>query len=237
MKKFTLPFLLLLALAAAGLLPGPMVQAQESAMVRLVPVAQNGDTFAVDVVAENVTDLYGLEFFLTYDPAVLAVVDANPEQGGTQIEPGTLLPVETGFVVSNQADPAAGRISYAITLLNPAPPVSGSGSLAQITFQKLQNAPSTVDIADVKLVSFELQIIPAETEGLSFDGTEMAAAAGSSPGSNFPWWIAGVGVIIVGLIALGLFLVLGGTKKKPAPVQSAGNVTNQPARSRPSAFK
>jgi hypothetical protein len=237
MKKSALPFLLLLALVAASLQVVPAARAQEGATVRLVPVAQNDDTFTLDVVAENVTDLYGLEFFLTYDPSVLAVVDANPEQEGIQVDAGTLLPAQSGFVVSNQADPVAGRVSYAMTLLNPAPPVSGSGSLAQVTFQQLQDAAATVDIADVKLVSFELQIIPVETEGVTFDGTTLVVAANPAPGSDFPWWIAGVGVIIIGLIALGLFLFLDSARKKSDPSQPVGAVSNRPARGRPSAFK
>ena len=54
--------------------------------------------------ADNVTDMYGAEFQLKYDPAMLAVQDAEPEKDGLQIAPGTLLPPNKGFIVANKVD-------------------------------------------------------------------------------------------------------------------------------------
>src|SRR5262249_24586116 len=62
-------------------------------------------TIVVDLMVEEVSDLYGAEFRLKYDPAVLAVLDSQPDQPGVQIEPGQLLPVNQGFVVMNEANP------------------------------------------------------------------------------------------------------------------------------------
>ncbi|GAB4460426.1 MAG: hypothetical protein Kow0031_39960 [Anaerolineae bacterium] len=234
--KITAIFGLLIA-ALVGVAPAA---AQSGARVYLQPVSESGDTVTVDVVAENVTDLYGLEFLLSYDPAAVEVIDLRPEQDGVQLNPGTLLPVEQGFVVANQANPGAGTISFAMTLLNPAPPVSGSGPLAQLSLRKLNNAPTVIDLADVKLVAASLEIIPAQTTGLTLNAAgqpgAVAAAPAPSPAteSSFPWWIVAVGIIVLGLITLGAFLVFGNpTRSDPAtpPVQQ------RPAGSRPSAFK
>ena len=237
LKQSTAAFLMLLTLFTVA-----PVAAQAGARVFLQPVSTTADTITVDVIADNVTDLYGVEFLVTYDPAIVAVADVRSEQDGVQINAGTLLPVDQGFVVANQANPAAGTVSFAMTLLNPAPAVSGSGSLAQITFKRLQPSPTTIDIADVKLVGISLQIIPAETTGLTLNADGSLGSAASAEGvanesaSPFPWWIVAAGIIILGLIALGAFLALGGLSN-PAAVSVIDQPVQRPARSRPSAFK
>ena len=56
-----------------------LVSAQEGARVYLQPVDSADGQLTVDIIAENVTDMYGAEVQLTYDPAVLSVQDANPQ--------------------------------------------------------------------------------------------------------------------------------------------------------------
>jgi hypothetical protein len=175
------------------------VSAQGAAQVYLTSVASSSDAVTVEVMADNVTDLYGMEFLLNFDPAIVSVLDANPQQEGIQVKAGTLLPESQGFVVINQADTDTGKIAFAMTLLNPAPAVSGSGSLARITFNIKQPTASQVNIEDVKLVSIDLQIIPVETTGLT-----IGDAAPNSPA--FPWWIPALIIIVLGLAALGILI-------------------------------
>jgi hypothetical protein len=179
----------------------------------------------VEVQAENVSDLYGLELHLKYDPAMLEIQDSQADQAGVQIEPGTLLPVNQGFVVANQADPAQGTVMYALTLLNPAPPVSGSGPVARMTFKALQNGPSTLTVERSTLVSVNLETIPAETSPLTVDGI--------ASGGTFPWWIIAAVVLGLGVLAVGGFVVVSGLGKKTHP---AGDAPQGSGR-RPSAFK
>src|SRR5688572_15049500 len=167
-------------------------------------------TIVVDLMVEDVSDLYGAEFRLKYDPAVLAVLDSQPNQPGVQIEPGQLLPVNQGFVVMNEANPNDGTVTFAMTLLNPAPAVNGTGNLGRVTFNVLQDSPTTIDLTKADLVSSEVELIPTETAPLQIGQ------------SDFPWWI-----IIVGVIALGLIVVTGAWWAMKAKLQPAAQVVDR----------
>lgn len=225
-------------------------RAQQEARLYLQPV-ESEDGLLFEVMAENVTNLYGAEFRLSYDPAVLAVQDLNTGQEGPQIEPGTLLPVNSGFVVANKVDEQAGIITFAMTLLNPAPAVTGSGPLAQVAFKRLGNSPATVEIAHAKLVAVDLQTIPSQTSGFT-----LAPAAGESGGNlsapgeaafstTFPWWIVAAAILILGSLALGSLIMWGrppqgqtsGAAVSPGPVRRQYAHEISGSGSRPSAFK
>ncbi|MFQ6101336.1 MAG: LysM peptidoglycan-binding domain-containing protein [Anaerolineae bacterium] len=92
-----------------------------------------GATTEVHVRIENVTDLYGAEVHLTFDPALLEVVDADSDMAGVQIQSGTFLSPD--FTAQNRVDQEAGSIDFAVAQSPPHEPVSGSGVLATITFQ------------------------------------------------------------------------------------------------------
>ena len=76
-----------------------------------------GQAAELAVRVDNVTDLYGLGFSITFDPAVLRVRDADPRPSapGVQIRPGDFLDPFNQFVVVNQADNTLGRIEFAAT--------------------------------------------------------------------------------------------------------------------------
>lgn len=268
--KFLRSITVLLAVVMAGLVT-TSVLAQEGARVYVQPVEAPAGQLAVDVIAENVTNMYGAEFRLKYDPTKLAVKDENANQEGVQIAPGTLLSPDRGFIVANDVNESEGSIIFAMTLLNPAPPVSGSGPLARVTMNVLQDGPSTIDVERAKLVAVDLQTIPSQTEALAIDntgqpaaaesGSEQAPAVAAGPAetvpavvgdtpvpateSNFPWWIVAAGVMVLGVLALGGFIILGGMQMRStagatAPAaKPAGPPSNpdSPRRSRPSAFK
>jgi hypothetical protein len=199
----------------------------------------------VDVVAENVTEMYGAEVRLKYDPAKLAVQDFDAQQQGVQIEAGNFLPTEKGFVVANQANETEGTIVYALTLLNPAPAVNGTGILARVRFNVLQPGPATIDVEKAKLVAVDLQTIPSEAMPLALGSSETQAEAAGQPaaaipadqtatanlssaepdpatvsGNEFPWWVVAVGVMVLGVITLGAFAIMGGVNKPQKATQS-----------------
>ncbi len=219
-------YLVLLLLFITLAAPTTPALAQNTAHIYLKPVATTANSVTVEVMADNVTDLYGLEFKLKFDPTVMAVVDANAQQTGVQIEAGGLLPAAQGFVVVNQADATAGTIAFAMTLLNPAPAVSGSGSLGRITFNVLKQQPATVEIADIKLVSAALQTIPTQITNFTIGQT-----------NAFPWWVVAVAIIGLGLVGLVGFIAVGSRKKfqpaAPKPPRNPQSVI----RSGPNVYK
>jgi hypothetical protein len=250
-KKFSNRIVWLSLMVLAMFSVSPLAMAQSGARLFLQPVESANGVVTVDVVAENVTDLYGLEVHLKYDPAVLAPQDAKPEQNGVQIEVGSLLPASQGFVVANQAKEAEGEITFAMTLLNPAPAVSGSGPVARVSFKVLQAVPATIDIEKATLVSVNLETIPVETAPLSIGNAPQGEAGDStnSPAAaiavdsvvadnSFPWWIVAAAVLLLGIVAIGAFVVMGGfVQSQPQVAVERPRMAENMGRGRPSAFK
>ena len=101
--------------------------AQEDAQVYILPPTEapvTGRPVTVDVIAEGVTNLYGAEIHLNFDPNAVRLEDSDPQQNGVQLTPGSLLDPAQGFVVANTSDNEAGTAIFAVTLVNPALPVS-----------------------------------------------------------------------------------------------------------------
>jgi len=105
-------------------------------------------TLAIEI--SEVSNLYAAQVHVHFDPQMLAVVDANEAIDGIQIAPGDFPNPDLGWWISD-ADNRLGDIDYSVTLLNPAPAVSGRGTLAVITFEAL-----TVGFTEVRIHSAEL---------------------------------------------------------------------------------
>lgn len=152
MRKYVIRSMVLLGLA---LLFMPTAYAENAAAtLRPDPVSlglKPGETGMVTIVASDVQNMYGIEFHLTFDPNIVEVVDVDSAKPGVQIGQGSWL--KNSFVAVNQADNAAGKIDYGVTLLNPALPVSGSGVIATITFKAKGNGTSPLKIEKAILAS------------------------------------------------------------------------------------
>ena len=137
---------------------------------------QDSGFLAVDIVLTNVSDLYGVELQLEYDPTQLAVQDGVSLLDGIQITPGPLFPTKDSqkVVVINRAK--GGTIKYVTTLLNPAPPVSAKrGILANALFQVSNDSrPIEVKVVSIKLISANLTQIPVISHDLLLEGNTVA---------------------------------------------------------------
>jgi len=113
--------------SGSGPAQGTIVRCEPAAIT--VPV---GQVVSMDLYVQDVGDLYGADLQLSFDPAVVRVVDADQNAAGVQIQllSGFLKP---DFVVRKVADNISGTIWYAATQVNPTLPVTGSGSLARVT--------------------------------------------------------------------------------------------------------
>ncbi len=130
-KRSLVLLVVLLALVAVP------VSAQGPTVARLATVGVDdvtvtvGETFTVPVWVHGVSDLYGADVRLFYDNAILQ---------GVSVERGTLLSpdfvVRQGFYTHPSVKGFYAR--YAMTQINPTPPVSGSGVFFLVTFRALR---------------------------------------------------------------------------------------------------
>lgn len=118
------------------------------------PLAIAGCEIAVLTVRINdVINLYGADVLLTFDPNVLEVVDADGNSGnGIQVENAGMLSSRI-WVARNEANNGAGTVRYAVTLLNPAPPVNGSGDFIRIYFRAKTAGTSVLHFSYIKLAA------------------------------------------------------------------------------------
>lgn len=116
------------------------------ATVETCASAQEGETFDVDLVIENVTDLLAWEIGVSYDPKVLEVRDGNS---------GMFQAANEGSDVVDLSEPTPdsdGRyVLQAFDAADPTSPDSGSGILARITFKAISPGASelTLDKTDL----------------------------------------------------------------------------------------
>ena len=170
-----------LLVCLSGLGQATTTRAQEGVTVRPGPLAleiEAGSTGAMDILVEDVTDLYAFEFEITFDPTLVEVVDADPDKAGVQIETGDFLSPD--WLLSNTVDNDKGTITYALCQINPSPPQSGDGVLAIITWRSKGAGTSPLHFAHLLLAAPGGVEIPANAE----DGQIAIAAAGAPPAAT-----------------------------------------------------
>jgi hypothetical protein len=143
----TLNFLWATTLLA--LLAGPASAATLSFSAVPTPV-HVGDAFALDVRVADVTDLYGFQFDLGFDPTIIRAVEVGEGNflasggGATSFVPGDI-------------DNTLGLVLFTgNTLLGPAGGVSGEGVLAHLKFQALAEGRSPLVFGNVVLIDSTL---------------------------------------------------------------------------------
>ena len=89
-----------------------------------------GQIASLPVRVQDISGLYGYELHLSFDPAVVEVVDADAQKPGVQARLGDFLAPD--FVAQNIADNQTGKIDFAMTQINPHEARAGSGTLFTI---------------------------------------------------------------------------------------------------------
>lgn len=138
--------------------------------VRVKPASGDygwGELIDVEVWIEDVQEMYAGDVQLTFDPQVLAVVDANPATTAIEMVPRNDL-LSPDWVIRNVADNQAGTTWYAVSQLNPSPAVSGSGAFFSFQFKTKGVGKTEVVVHYRKLASRDGIEIPAEAAGASY---------------------------------------------------------------------
>lgn len=134
------------------------------------------ETIQAEVWVNNVTDLYGVDIRLEFDPDIVQVVPVNPATPGDPLEPGGFLQPPL-WTVRNRADNVAGTIDYVTTQLNPTPGQDGSGILVIIHLRAKNAGLSDLEFRDgTTLGNSDAQPVPATP----IDGSVTTQPPGSS---------------------------------------------------------
>jgi hypothetical protein len=163
MRKF-LSFLFLSVFALASMLSvAPEAFAQGTpVVVRVAPATAQvavGQTVDLAIEVVNVTNMYGFDIDLSFDPSAVEVVDADPNSTGVQVSLGTFM--DSGFAIINQADNVAGSLRFAMTQLNPSTAKSGTGNLLVVRFTgKLVNKTSEIKVNSIQIAQMNGAKIP-----------------------------------------------------------------------------
>ena len=162
-------------------LPSQSVFAQTEATLTLNPthsLLYPGCKGIYKIMINNITDLYGFDLRINFDPAVLQVLDMDAAQAGIQIQNGSFL--EKGFTILNSVDNATGKIRYASTQVRPQAPKNGSGVLLEILFTPLATGVSDINFTSPQLSTNQGILLPVQVE----NGTIQVAQPG--PGTTCP---------------------------------------------------
>lgn len=142
-----------------------------------------GQQFAVNVNVSEAVGVYGGSFKLKYDPQALEAVLTDD---GLAVTSGTFFGTQPSFTLTNRA--AEGVAEYALTLTQPAEPVSGEGVLGVLTFRALQDSTVNLTLEEARLLSPEF----SETDGhkvarkinevqTQVEGLTVTVSGGSAP--------------------------------------------------------
>ena len=113
-----------------------------------------GDTFTLNIRAENVTDLAGWQFDITFDPAILEAIDVS--EGDFLKANG-----ETTFFHGGSINNAAGKIAGLNAARLSAQGVSGTGTLLQVRFKAKAAGETELALQNFQFGSVTGDSIPA----------------------------------------------------------------------------
>ena len=113
-----------------------------------------GDTFTLDILAENITDLAGWQFDIAFDPAILEAVNVTE---------GNFLKTDGGttFFHGGSIDNAAGKITGLNAARLSAQGVSGTGTLLQVRFKAKSGGETALTLHKFQFGSVGGDSIPA----------------------------------------------------------------------------
>ena len=89
------------------------------------------------------------------------MIDANSRRPGLQVALGPLLTQHQYMTIRADADNDAGAVWIAVSQINPAPPVNGSGILAQLSFRAVAPGESAIHLTSIQLADRDGQEISA----------------------------------------------------------------------------
>ena len=114
---------------------------------------RTGETFTLDIHAENITDLAGWQFDIAFDPASLEAIDVSD---------GDFLKADGGntFFQSGSIDNAAGKIGGLSAIRLSTQGVTGIGTVLQVTFKAKSPGETELTLQNFEFANISGQRIP-----------------------------------------------------------------------------
>lgn len=160
-----------------------------------------GDSFSVSIDITGVTDLYGFQFDLLYDGAVVHASDTT--------EGSFLANAGTTFFIPGAVDNVNGRLTNtADTLIGPVPGASGNGTLASLVFSGSGAGTALISLSNVLLIDPNFNLLASTTSNAS---VQISSGITSVPEPS-----------TFSLLLLGVALVVGSMRNAPRPNRSFG---------------
>lgn len=185
------PAVWLAMLTCLILLPVQSTSAQGGTTLSVEPSASAlapGERTTLALTIRDAREIYGFEALIQFDPGVLQVLDQDSGTPGIQVAAGDFFDEGEGFRAANRADNETGEIRYGFTLLAPAAPKEGDGTLLLFRFQAVAPGQSQVAIASAILASTDGESLPFTAEGGQItvvgEGEDTPTPATPSPTSS-----------------------------------------------------
>ena len=163
--------------------------ADSVALVSVSPASSSvnvGTSLTVDVDISNVTDLYALQFDLSFAPGVLSAVSITE---GSFLSSGG-----PTFFIPGTIDNTSGSITFtADTLLGSGPGASNMGTLAVLTLSGLSPGSSGIDLSNVLLLDSNLNPISFDLQSA---GIAVVPAVATPEPSSLSLIFAAAGILI-----------------------------------------
>ena len=138
-----------------------------------IPI-HTGDTFTLNIRAENITDLAGWQFDITFDPAILEAVNVSE---------GDFLKADSGttFFHGGSIDNAVGKITGLNAARLSAQGVSGTGTLVQVRFKAKSGGETALVLHKFQFGSVTGESIPAGPHQIRIAVEGRLATGGCKP--------------------------------------------------------
>lgn len=157
-------FVFFLLIGLAGNAQNSYGQEPEFPKLHLVADIENpqlGDIVTVRIMLENLPDVYGADVQIAFDPQVWQSVG--------EPAPGDFVPEDSALVyeLQNFVNNERGTLDYAMTRLNPAPPIQGDSVLLEIQMEALAETVSQITVSEALLGTPSGETISLEAYGLT----------------------------------------------------------------------
>jgi len=145
------PILLLLLISVCSFGLASAVEAQSITRAGLLKDMEirPGVEVEIPIDIENVTDLYGIDIELEFDPEFWEFRDADTRREGIQPATGTFL--DPGMTLFNIIDMEEGRIHLVLSQVNPSVGKSGTGNILVLYATALQTGTTSFEVSKVEL--------------------------------------------------------------------------------------